>query len=67
MANPTDNSSTPTGTSPIVGEVVELGTGYSPEVNPAVVDEHTEVMSPKLQPGNSWAEAMKSIPPQNIA
>lgn len=52
---------------PIVGEVVELGTGHSPEVNPALVDENSVVMSPRPQPGNSWSEAMKQIPPQAIA
>ncbi len=49
--------------------VVEVGSGYSPEVNPALVDQNTQVMSPKPQAENSWAEAMKSIPAsgQNIA
>lgn len=47
---------------PIVGEVVELGTGYSPEAQGTLVDERTQVMSPQLQPGNSWAEAMKAMP-----
>lgn len=47
--------------------VVELGTGHSPEANPALVDQRTEVMPEGTDESRSWAEAMKSIPPQNIA
>jgi len=52
---------------PIVGEIVELGSGYSPEVNPALVDQHTQVMPEGTDESRSWAEAMKQITPQPIA
>jgi hypothetical protein len=49
-----------------VGEIVELGSGYSPEANPTLVDERTQVMSPQAQPGNSWSEMLKQLPPQPV-
>jgi hypothetical protein len=54
---------------PIVGEVVELGSGYSPEVQPAIVSDKTDVMPLATDESRSWSNLMKSIPAtgQNIA
>jgi hypothetical protein len=49
-----------------VGEIVELGSGSAPEAQGQPVDEHTQVMAPTAQPGNSWSEMLKQLPPQPV-
>ena len=39
-----------------------LGAGYSPEAQGLEVTENTQVMAPRMQPGNSWSEAFKQLP-----